>query len=182
MADSRSSLMPRVGRALIAVAVASALAAAPAASSMLAVAQSPASSDSVLTTAAAFTLTLTPFKSGFANPVFMSSAHDGTGRLFVVEKGGRVKVITRDGTVLPTPLIDLSTRVSKGSEQGLLGLAFHPNFRTNGKFYVYFTNLAGATVINEYRLSPPGSNRVTLPGRRVLTIAQPYVSRFLRMP
>ena len=80
MADSRSSLMPRVGRALIAVAVASALAAAPAASSMLAVAQSPASSDSVLTTAAAFTLTLTPFKSGFANPVFMSSAHDGTGQ------------------------------------------------------------------------------------------------------
>ena len=106
----------------------------------------------------------------------MSSAHDGTGRLFVVEKGGRVKVISRDGTVLPTPLIDLSARVSKGSEQGLLGLAFHPNFRTNGRFYVDFTNLAGATVINEYRLSPPGSNRVTLPGRRVLTIAQPYVN------
>ena len=184
MADSRSSLMPRVGRALIAVAVASALAAAPVASSTPAVAVLPVSgqvvttagSDGVVTTAAAFTLTLTPFKSGFANPVFMTSAHDGTGRLFVVEKGGRIKVIRRDGTVLPTPLIDLSARVSKGSEQGLLGLAFHPNFRTNGKFYVDFTNLAGATVINEYRLSPPGSNRVTLPGRRVLTIAQPYAN------
>jgi glucose/arabinose dehydrogenase len=106
----------------------------------------------------------------------MTSAHDGSGRLFVAEQGGRVKVISRDGTVLPTPLLDLSARVSKGTEQGLLGLAFHPNFRTNGKFYVDFTNLAGDTVINEYRLSPPSSNRVTLPGRRILTIDQPYVN------
>ena len=184
MANSRTSLVPRVGRAILVVAVASALAAAPVASSTPAVAVLPVSgqvvttagSDGVVTTAAAFTLTLTPFKSGFASPVFMTSAHDGSGRLFVAEQGGRVKVIGRDGTVLPTPVLDLSARVSKGTEQGLLGLAFHPNFRTNGKFYVDFTNLAGDTVINEYRLSPPSSNRVTLPGRRILKIDQPYVN------
>ena len=177
MASSCTSLVPRVGRAVLVVAVASALAAAPVASSTpVGAASSAPVSDGAVTTAAAFTLTLTPFKSGFASPVFMTSAHDGSGRLFVAEQGGRVKVISRDGTVLPTPLLDLSARVSKGTEKGLLGLAFHPNFRTNGKFYVDFTNLAGDTVINEYRLSPPSSNRVTLPGRRILKIDQPYVN------
>jgi glucose/arabinose dehydrogenase len=177
MAKSRTSLVPRVGRAILVVAVASALAAAPAASSTPVGASSAAPvSDGAVTMAAAFTLTLTPFKSGFASPVFMTAAHDGSGRLFVAEQGGRVKVISRDGTVLPTPLLDISKRVSKGTEQGLLGLAFHPNFKTNGKFYVDFTNLAGDTAINEYRLSPPSSNRVTLPGRRILTIDQPYVN------
>ena len=177
MASSCTSLVPRVGRAVLVVAVASALAAAPVASSApVGAASSALVSNGGVTTAAAFTLTLTPFKSGFASPVFMTSAHDGSGRLFVAEQGGRVKVISRDGTVLPTPLLDLSARVSKGTEQGLLGLAFHPNFRTNGKFYVDFTNLAGDTVINEYRLSPPSSNRVTLPGRRIIKIDQPYVN------
>ena len=177
MATSRTSLVPRVGRAILVATVASALAAAPVASStQVGAASSAPVSDGALTTAAAFTLTLTPFKSGFASPVFMTSAHDGSGRLFVAEQGGRVKVISRDGTVLPAPLLDLSARVSKGTEQGLLGLAFHPNFRTNGKFYVDFTNLAGDTVINEYRLSPPSSNRVTLPGRRIIKIDQPYVN------
>ena len=177
MANSRTSIVPRVGRAMLVVAVASALAAAPVASStQVGAAPSAPVSNGTVTTAAAFTLTLTPFKSGFSSPVFMTSAHDGSGRLFVAEQGGRVKVISRDGTVLPTPLLDISARVSKGTEQGLLGLAFHPNFRTNGKFYVDFTNLAGDTAINEYRLSPPSSNRVTLPGRRILTIDQPYVN------
>ena len=162
MAKPGSSFVPRVGRALLVVAVASAVAIAPVASSTPAGAATPARDGGVVTTAAAFTLTLTPFKSGFANPVFLTSAHDGSGRLFVIEKGGRIKVIMADGAVLPTPLLDLSGRVSTGSEQGLLGLAFHPSFRTNGKFYVDFTNLAGDTVINEYRLSPLGSNRVTL--------------------
>jgi glucose/arabinose dehydrogenase len=152
------------------------LAVAPVASSTPAGVVSPVSDSRAVTTAAAFRLTLTPFKSGFTSPVFLTSAHDGSGRLFVVEKDGRIKVIQADGTVLTTPLLDLSGRVSTGSEQGLLGLAFHPGFRTNGKFYVDFTNLAGDTVINEYRLSPPSSNRVTLAGRRVISIAQPYAN------
>jgi len=133
-------------------------------------------SSPAVTAAAAFTLTLSPFKSGFTKPVFLTSARDGSGRLFVVEQGGKIKVIAADGTVLSQPLIDLSARVSKGSEQGLLGLAFHPSFRTNGKFYVDYTNLAGDTIINEYRLSPPSSNHVTLAGRRVLRIDQPYAN------
>jgi glucose/arabinose dehydrogenase len=55
-------------------------------------------------------------------------------------------------------------------------VAFHPGFAANGKFYVDFTNRAGDTVINEYRLSPPSSNHVTLAGRRVMSIAQPYAN------
>jgi glucose/arabinose dehydrogenase len=202
MTRSPLSLTPRFGRAMLVVAVAMVLAATPVASSSpgadpgerstepAAVSTSPvrqtgrepwlsaerAAASDALSTAAAYTMTLTPFKSGFSKPVFMTSARDGSGRLFVVEQGGRIKVIQADGTVRPTPLLDISGRVSKGGEQGLLGLAFHPNFRTNGKFYVNFTNLAGDTAINEYRLSPPSSNRVTLAGRRVLTIDQPYAN------
>jgi glucose/arabinose dehydrogenase len=200
MAKSRLPLAPNLGRALLVVTIVMALAAAPVASSTPAArAHQPAveamitnpvesaisvgnqapglpRAASPVTDAAAFALTLTPFKSGFANPVGLTSANDGSGRLFVVEKGGRIKVIAADGTVLATPLLNISSRVSKGGEQGLLGLAFHPNFRTNGKFYVNFTNLAGDTAINEYRLSPPSSNHVTLAGRRVLTIDQPYAN------
>ena len=174
MAVSRSPLMSRISRALLVVTVVTALAAAPVASSTPAMTADRTGDAPSVTAAASFTLTLTPFKSGFASPVFMTSAHDGSRRLFVVEKGGRIKVITAAGNVLATPLLDISGRVSKGSEQGLLGLAFHPSFRTNGKFYVDYTNLAGDTVISEYRLSPPSSNHVTLAGRRVLTISQPY--------
>ena len=206
MTRSPLSLTPRFGRAMLVVAVATVFVAPPVASSSpgadrggragaaateaAAVSISPArqpgrepwlsaeraAASDALSTAAAYTMTLTPFKSGFSKPVFMTSARDGSGRLFVVEQGGRIKVIQADGTVRATPLLDISGRVSKGSEQGLLGLAFHPNFRTNGKFYVNFTNLAGDTAINEYRLSPPSSNRVTLAGRRVLTIDQPYAN------
>jgi glucose/arabinose dehydrogenase len=78
--------------------------------------------------------------------------------------------------VLATPVLDITSKVSHGGEQGLLGLAFHPNFKSNGKFYVNFTNTAGDTAINEYRLSPPSSNHVTLAGRRVMTIGQPYAN------
>jgi glucose/arabinose dehydrogenase len=203
MITSRLPLTPRIGRALFAVTVATSLAAGPiAASSTVALQRASASAvaapatlqassapraatrwlaaekaaSGAVSTAAAFTLSLTLFKSGFASPVFLTSPNDGSRRMFVVQKGGKIKVITSAGTVRTTPVLDLSAKVSKGGEQGLLGLAFHPKFASNGKFYVDYTNLAGDTVIAEYRLSPPSSNRVTLAGRRVLTIAQPYAN------
>jgi glucose/arabinose dehydrogenase len=131
-------------------------------------------SESPAVTAAALTMKLTLFKDGFSSPVYMAAPPDGSGRLFVVEQGGRIKVIRKDGTIPSTPVLNISANVSKGPEQGLLGLAFHPSFKTNGKFYVYFTRLNGDTAINEYRLSPPSSSRVTLGGRRVLTMSHPY--------
>jgi len=203
MVTSRPSLTPRVNRVLLAVTMATSLAAGPIAATS-AVALQPTKGSSVgasapaqissaprasarwladekaaagtASSAAAFTLSLTLFKSGFAKPVFLTSPNDGSGRRFVVQQGGKIKVITSAGTVLTTPVLDISAKVSKGSEQGLLGMAFHPNFASNGKFYVNYTNLAGDTAITEYRLSPPSSNRVTLAGRRVMTIAQPYAN------
>lgn len=204
MVTSRPSPTSRVGRALLALSVATSLAAGPIATSSpvvavqashAAAAAGPAPSapggtarwlvveraaekaaGGTVSAAAAFTMSLTLFKSGFAKPVFLTYPKDGSGRMFVVQQGGKIKVINSAGTVLTTPLLDISAKVSKGSEQGLLGLAFHPNFASNGKFYVNYTNLAGDTAITEYRLSPPSSNRVTLAGRRVMTIDQPYAN------
>jgi glucose/arabinose dehydrogenase len=198
MVNSRRFLNPRIGRALVVVAVATTLVAGPVDSSsptapsqraavgaiQTSSAPGPAgrwlaserAAGDAVTTAAAFTLTLTPFKSGFSRPVFLTSPADGSGRMFVVQQGGKIKVINAGGTVLATPLLDITAKVSKGGEQGLLGLAFHPNFATNGKFYVNYTTLAGDTAITEYRLSPPSSNHVAPTGRRVLTIDQPYAN------
>jgi glucose/arabinose dehydrogenase len=112
----------------------------------------------------------------FENPVLVTSPRDGSRRLFVVEQTGRVKII-HSGTVLATPFIDIHTLISTGGERGLLGMAFHPSFKTNGKVYVDYTNTAGNTVIAEYRVTTAGANRVTAStARRILTIAQPYAN------
>ncbi len=79
-----------------------------------------------------------------SKPVFVTHAGDGSGRLFIVEQGGRIKIL-RNGSVLATPFLNISSKVSKGSEQGLLGLAFHPNYETNRTFYIYYTNLSGTS-------------------------------------
>src|SRR5690606_17464237 len=76
----------------------------------------------------------------------------GSGRLFVVEQGGTIRIW--NGSALePEPFLDLTGRVALGSEQGLLGLAFHPDYETVGFFYVNYTDLAGDTVIERYQVS-----------------------------
>ncbi len=82
-------------------------------------------------------------------------ANAGDDRLFVVEKGGTIRVV-RGGQLLATPFLDLSARVSTNGERGLLGLAFDPNYVDDGRFYVNYTDLDGNTVIASY-LAPPGS-------------------------
>jgi len=94
-----------------------------------------------------------PFVSGLSAPVEIAHANDFSGRLFVVEQGGRIRVI-RSGQLLATPFLDLSPGsggpVRTGGEQGLLGLAFHPGHATNGYFYVYYTRaLQGDSAGNE---------------------------------
>jgi glucose/arabinose dehydrogenase len=114
--------------------------------------------------------------SGLSKPVFATSARDGTGRIFIVEQTGKIKVL-KDGVVRSTPFLNLTSQVSRGGEQGLLGLAFHPNFATNRKLYVNFTNLAGDTIIREYRASSTNPNVVaTSTARRILKIDQPYAN------
>ena len=78
------------------------------------------------------------------SPVAVRNARDGSNRLFIVEKGGVIKIL-KNGSVLPTPF--LTVPVSTSSEQGLLGLAFHPQFASNGKFYVTHTRASGGLVL-----------------------------------
>jgi glucose/arabinose dehydrogenase len=120
-------------------------------------------------------ITLTPVASGLSRPVLITSARDGTARTFIVEQGGRI-LIRRNGVILPTPLLDISGLVaSGGGEQGLLGLAFHPSFKTNRKFYVNYTNRSGDTIVREYKTSTSNPDR-TDPGspRTILKVDQPY--------
>jgi glucose/arabinose dehydrogenase len=115
--------------------------------------------------------------SGFQQPLFVTSVPDGTGRLFVAEQGGRVRIV-RDGTVLPTPFLDISDRVAAGGERGLLGLAFPPGFGDNRpEVYVHYSNLDGNTTIASVRV-PSGTADVADPAteRIVLTEAQPYAN------
>ncbi|MGD8402723.1 MAG: PQQ-dependent sugar dehydrogenase [Anaerolineales bacterium] len=91
--------------------------------------------------------------SGLERPVDLQHAGDGSGRLFIIEKIGRIRVF-QDGQLLDTPYLNITDRVgSGGNEQGLLGLAFHPNFEVNGLFFVNYTDTNGDTVIARYRVT-----------------------------
>jgi glucose/arabinose dehydrogenase len=89
--------------------------------------------------------------SGLSFPLYLTSP-DGDLRLFIVEKGGTVRIV-KGGTLLPNPFLDISERVSAGGEQGLLGLAFHPQYATNGRFLVHYTDPAGETQVSGFRVS-----------------------------
>ncbi|MCC6314578.1 MAG: PQQ-dependent sugar dehydrogenase [Thermomicrobiales bacterium] len=117
---------------------------------------------------------------GFMDPVNLAAPNDGTGRLFVVERVGFIRIIDADGKVLPDPFLDLTELVQNDYlEQGLLGLAFHPDYKTNGLFYVnltdYHTN--GDTFIMEFHVSADNPNVADREGGRLmLAVNQPYVN------
>ncbi len=91
------------------------------------------------------------FASGFSSPVDIQNAGDD--RLFIVEQAGRIKILNADGSINPTPFLDISSQVLSGGEQGLLGLAFHPDYTTNGYFYVYYTDNSGDTQVSRFSVS-----------------------------
>jgi glucose/arabinose dehydrogenase len=100
-----------------------------------------------------------PVLSGLEQPVDIQNAGDGSGRLFVVEKPGRIRVIV-NGLALADSFLDLRERVGgTGLEQGLLGLAFHPNYAGNGYFFVNYTDRNGDTVISRFQVSADDPNR-----------------------
>lgn len=87
-------------------------------------------------------VTLSEMVSGLSLPVDIANAGDGSGRLFVVEQSAaRIRVI-ENGTLLSTPFLDMTGLVATGGERGLLGLAFHPQYASNGYFFVYYTSVA----------------------------------------
>ncbi len=112
---------------------------------------------------------------GFTAPLFATGDGSGSGRLYVVEQGGTVRVVGSDGTVLPTPFLDISSEVSAGGERGLLGLAFHPSYASNGLFYVDYTDRDGNTVVAEMRRAANAPDRADTGTERVLLrVEQPY--------
>jgi glucose/arabinose dehydrogenase len=94
---------------------------------------------------------------GLQQPVFLADPGDGTGRQFVVEQGGLIRILTDEG-VLDQPFLDLSDEVSTGSEQGLLSMALHPDFSENGRFFIYYTDTTGDTQVARYEVSQDDTN------------------------
>jgi glucose/arabinose dehydrogenase len=98
------------------------------------------------------TLSVRRVASGLNEPLFLTALDDGSGRVLVVQKGGRILVLTPDtGTIAATPFIDILSTISVAGEGGLLGLALAADFRTSGVFYVTVTNAAGDIEIRRYR-------------------------------
>jgi Ca2+-binding RTX toxin-like protein len=116
---------------------------------------------------------LVPVATGLGTAVFATAAPGDAGRLFVVEKAGVITSLDLAGGTI-SPVLDISAEVNRAGEQGLLGLAFHPEFHLNGRLFLFFSNLAGDTVLREYAMDPADRGRV-LPGsgRDLLTVAQP---------
>ncbi len=108
---------------------------------------------------------------GLAAPVHVA-APPGESGLWVVEQAGTIRIV-REGAVLPAPFLDISAKVSSGGEQGLLSIAFDPQYATNGRFYVDYTGVDGATVVERYtvtadpNVADPGSAEL------ILTVPQP---------
>lgn len=109
--------------------------------------------------------------SGLSRPVF-ATAPDGDDRLFIVEKPGYIKILEND-SVLPGVFLDINDLVSSGNEQGLLGMAFHPEYATNGLFYVSYTDVAGDSRIVEYQVSNDPNAADESTARLILTVDQP---------
>lgn len=108
--------------------------------------------------------------SGFSAPLDLEQPNDGSGRLFIVEQGGTIKIV-QNGAVLPQPFLDISSKVIHKVEMGLLGLTFHPGFQTNGKFYVNYIRNAGGqfqSVIAEYQVSSANANQANPSSERIL--------------
>ncbi len=116
---------------------------------------------------------LQPFISDVEQPIFATHAGDGSQRVFVVERGGRIVAFSGDGST-PVTFLDISGRINTGgSEQGLLGLAFDPQFATNGYFYVHYTRADDAVVIARFGSKADRSTGDSNSETVLLTAAQP---------
>ena len=118
-----------------------------------------------------FKLALQEVASGLNNPVYLTSP-SGDSRLFVVEQVGRIRII-QSGQLLPIPFLDITSRVLSGGERGLLSVAFHPQYQTNGFFYVYFTGAGGEIRVERFTVSSNANQANASSPKVVLTAAHP---------
>jgi glucose/arabinose dehydrogenase len=116
-------------------------------------------------------LRLVPLVDGLEQPVDLATTPGEPDRLYVVEQTGRIRIVER-GRVLPKPLLDIRHLTRAQGERGLLGLAFHPRYTVDRRFYVHYTDLLGNTRVAEYRLV--GEEGVAVRQRPLLFVHQPY--------
>jgi glucose/arabinose dehydrogenase len=119
-------------------------------------------------------ISLEPIASGLIQPLYVTHAFDD--RLFIVEQAGTIRIL-QDGQLLPTPFLDILDPVgSNSNEQGLLGLAFHPNYQENGIFFLDYTDVNGNTNIARYHVSSDPNVADPTSGQILLTIPQPFAN------
>lgn len=118
-------------------------------------------------------LTLERVAEGFQRPLYATHAGDGSGRLFIVEQAGVIRIV-REGSVLPRPFLDITPIVgSRANEQGLLGLAFAPDYERTGHFFLNYTDKSGDSVVARYTVSDDPNRTDPNSARIVLTYDQP---------
>ena len=125
---------------------------------------------------------LTQVAAGFTRPLYVTHASDGSNRIFLVEQVGKVWIL-KNGLVQARPYLDIEELISPGaltqpfSEQGLLGLAFHPNYRHNGVFFVNYTDRLGSTVVARYQVDPSNPDFADANSGQILfQLSQPYAN------
>ena len=111
---------------------------------------------------------------GLTSPLYVTSP-PGDPRLFVVEQNGRVRIVA-NGTLVAPPFLDLRSRVSFGGERGLLSIAFHPQYATNGFFFVNFTDTRGDTRVERFHVSSNPDVADAATSTLILTVAQPFAN------
>lgn len=118
---------------------------------------------------------MVPVADGFEQPVFVTHAPGEPDRLYVVEQPGRIHVIDTDGDGIGEPFLDISEALISGGERGLLGLAFHPEYADNGRFFVNYTRAGnGATIVSEFSAADGTADRSS--ERELLVIEQPFAN------
>lgn len=118
-------------------------------------------------------INLEEFASGFNNPVEITNANDS--RLFVVQQDGIIKIVQPNGSVVPTNYLNISSKILfDGGERGLLGLAFHPQYATNGYFFVYYNNSAGNIIVARYTVSSDPNIADPTTEKILLNIPKPF--------
>jgi glucose/arabinose dehydrogenase len=120
-------------------------------------------------------LSLVLVAQGLDAPLYVTAPPGDTQRIFIVEQSGRIRIL-RNGTLLPTPFLDLSGRISSGGERGLLGLAFHPQYAANRRFVVYYTNPSGDTRVSVFQASSNPDLADAASEQVILAVTQPFAN------
>ncbi len=150
---------------------------APSAACLVAHAQAPPPAPSPGAPPPEIALGLEPITAALNFPLLLTAPPGDNDRLFVVEKGGRIRIINRNTKAIQGTFLDVTALVSTGGEQGLLGLAFDPQYAVNRRLYVNYTDVNGTSVIARYLANPGNLDQALTPEDRViLTLAQPFAN------